>query len=94
MHGLRHDLRSVTLAAAVLGVVLARRDAALDVDLPPFLEVLGADLRELAPCDDAMPFGALLARTAAVGEVLGGSNREVGAVVAIVKLATLWPDGR
>src|SRR6266478_1807591 len=53
LHGLRHDLRRVTLAAAVLGVVLARRDAALDIDLPPFLEVLGTDLRKLAPRDDA-----------------------------------------
>src|SRR5438132_962458 len=50
------DLGGVLLHAFLVGV-LARLDAAFDVDLPAFREVLPAELGELSPGLDPVPLG-------------------------------------
>src|SRR3954451_21828996 len=60
LHVVGDDLGDVALVAFLV-VVRAGLDATLDVDLAALREILGADLRALAPHDDAVPLGALLA---------------------------------
>src|SRR5438552_3440362 len=74
---LRDDFRGRALAAAVLRIVLPRRNPPLDVHLPPLFKILSANFRELAPRDDSMPFRALLPRPAAIVEGLGRRDREI-----------------
>src|SRR6187401_2087560 len=59
LHTVADDLGRVALVA-VLVLVLARPDPALDVDLGPFLQVFAFDLGEPPEERDAMPCGRLL----------------------------------
>jgi hypothetical protein len=54
------DFSPIAIAAAVLGLVLARRQPSFDVDLAALAEILRAILGQLAEYHDAMPIGALL----------------------------------
>src|SRR5262245_39339089 len=56
-HFARNDLRRVALLAFLV-LPLAGLQAALDVDLAAFLEILARDLRQAAEESHAMPFGA------------------------------------
>src|SRR5207248_5765994 len=75
LHPLRDDLGDVP-PVAVLVVVLAGADGALDVHLAPLGEVLAARLALLAPHDDVVPLGALLALPFLVVPHLAGRDRE------------------
>ncbi len=76
-HGLRDDFRLVALLA-VLTFPLAGLDAALDEYLGALAQVLGAELRLLAPRDDAEPLGLFLALALGVLVVAIDGNRELG----------------
>src|SRR5260370_11681629 len=49
LYALRHDFATMTLAAAVAGLVLATGDAAFDVSLAALLEIAPAGLSRLPP---------------------------------------------
>jgi hypothetical protein len=70
---LRDNLGDVALVA-VLVVVAAGADLALDEDLATLAQKLAAGLALFPPDDDVVPLGALLAR--AVGVVPGGRSGE------------------
>src|SRR6185503_4666561 len=72
----RDDLGDVSLVAFLV-VVVARLDPTLDVDLASLREVLRADLRALAPHDDSMPLGALLALPVLVVPALARCHAEL-----------------
>src|SRR5690349_620954 len=72
----RDDLGDVALVAFFV-VVVARLDPTLDVDLPSLREVLRANLRALAPHDDAMPLGTLLALPVLVVPALAGRHAQL-----------------
>src|SRR5262249_58381494 len=57
---------------------LAGSDLAFDVDLLALLQVLAADLGELAPGHDPMPFRLLGLLPALVDPALGGGETEIG----------------
>src|SRR5690606_4175266 len=65
-------------ALPVAVLPLAGLEAALHVALPPLAQVLAAELAELAPDDDAVPLGALLALAGRlVRPGVGGGEAEV-----------------
>src|SRR5262249_48229438 len=72
-HVLRDDLGDVALVA-VLVVVVARADRALDEDLPALTQVLAAVLALLSPDDDVVPLGTLLALALGVVPHLAGGE--------------------
>src|SRR5262249_36892954 len=76
-HVARDDLGDVALVA-VLVVVAAIGDAAFDVHLAAFREVLTAGLGLFAPDDDVVPLGLLLALTLLIGPALSRRDRELG----------------
>src|SRR5262249_39047088 len=90
------DLGDVALLTFLV-VVAAGLDAALDEDLPPLRQLLRADFGGLAPHDDAVPLGALLALTVLVLPALAGRQAElvhagVAGRVAHVGIRTQVPD--
>jgi hypothetical protein len=85
LDALGDDLGSIALAASVLGLIFARRDAPFDVNLPAFAEEPLARIGQPSKRDDPMPVGALLLGAVAVGKP---------PVVASEKFATFCPDGR
>ena len=69
--------------ASGLIVPRARLDAAFDINHGAFLQILLADFRELAPHNDAMPFGALLALAIFIFEgLVGGEGKIADALTA------------
>ena len=70
LHAVGDDLGRVLLDAVLVGV-LARLQAALDVDRAALLQVLAGDLRLASEEHDAMPLGALLLLAALVLPLLG-----------------------
>src|SRR5262249_25300893 len=72
----RDDLSNVALVA-VLIVVGAGLDAALDEDLAPLRQVLRADLGALAPHHDPVPLGALLPLPVLVVPALAGREAQL-----------------
>src|ERR1700690_2356951 len=75
-HVARDDLGDVLLVA-VLVVVAAVGDAALDIDLAALGEILTAGLSLLAPDDDVVPLGLLLLLALLIGPALGGGDGEL-----------------
>ncbi len=75
-HRSAHDFIGGALLALFI-VPLAGLDAAFDIDLVALLQVLLRELRLLAPQDDPVPLGALLAFPRAVFEDLIGSQGEI-----------------
>src|SRR6185295_3703178 len=73
---LRHDLGGVALLP-LLVLPLTRADAAFDIHLTAFREVLADDLGLLAPHHHPMPLGGFLLLAVLVGPLLGGGNAEV-----------------
>src|SRR6266849_9077945 len=69
-----HDFGSVSLAAPVLGFVLAGRQPTFDIDLPAFAQKPLARIRKPSERHNAMPFGALLFRAVAIRETLRGGQ--------------------
>jgi hypothetical protein len=67
MHPLSDYLSAIALTAAVLGLVFAGLQAALDIALPPFPEILPAKLRLFAVDDYVVPVGSFLLGAVAVG---------------------------
>src|SRR5260370_2316511 len=77
LNRLRDNLSRRALAAAVLRVVLPRRDPPLHVNLPALFQILAADISELAPRDDPIPFGPLLPRATAILEDLARRDPQI-----------------
>src|SRR6185295_16470799 len=78
LHGVGDDLGAVLLHARFLVVPAIGADRALDVDELPLLQILAADLAELAPGGDVVPLRALLLLAGFVGELLVRGHREAG----------------
>ena len=72
-----YDFGAVALATAVLRFVLTGGEAALDVDLPAFVQKALAYIGQLSEGDDAVPFGAFLLRAVAVGRPLRSRQLEI-----------------
>src|SRR5205823_3251139 len=77
LHPLRDYLSAIALAAPVLGLVLASLQAALDIALPAFLEILPAELGLFAIDDYVMPVRPLLPGTLSVGVGIARGEREI-----------------
>jgi len=75
-HALRVDLGHVALLSGLLVVPRARLDLALDVDLPALGEELADVLALLAPHDDVVPLGLVLAVAGGVRVGLSRGQRE------------------
>src|SRR5208283_2857813 len=71
------DLGALALAAVVARFVLARAQAAFDVDLAASLQVFLAGLRRAAVDHNVVPIRSLVAVTLLVGEDLVGGDRKV-----------------
>src|SRR5882724_4155169 len=78
LHVVAHDLGGVALGA-LLVLPLASAQAALNIDLRAFLQVLGSDLAQPAKKNHAMPLGALLLLAALlVLPALAGRDAQIG----------------
>src|SRR5262245_51316069 len=79
LHLVAADLGAVAVLAGFLVLVLARAQAALDIDLRALLEILARDLGEPAKERDAVPLGGLFHLAARlVLPLLGGGDAYAG----------------
>src|SRR5262249_14035278 len=80
----------VALLLRLLVFPTVRADAPVDVDELSLAQVLAADLGQLAPGHDVVPFRALLLLAVAVGEALVGGDGELGDGLAAGARLALW----
>src|SRR5262245_46007933 len=90
LHGVAADFGAVAVLAGLLVLPLARAQAALDVHLRAFLEVLAGDFRQAAEEGNAVPLGLLLHLAARlVLPAVGGGDADVGDRLAAGQIAGL-----
>ena len=85
-HFVGHDVVGSALNSVFAGV-FAALDAAFDIYLAAFFQILAGNFCQATEHTDIMPFGALLALPVAVFPVFAGGNRKIGHRVAAGQVA-------
>ena len=70
--------------------VFARLNAAFNIHLAAFFQILACNLSQTAVHGDVVPFGALLALTIAVFPLFTGSDAEIGHGFTVGQVTHFW----